>query len=425
MNEISEEEQIRRKYFWMRPFLNEQTRRIWAAVEAKNYGKGSYALLKAAIGIHPAQIRRGKREIDLGYNPLPKGRVRWKGAGHKTLIETDPTLKRDLENLLDPAIWGNPEHPMRWISKSGPNLTKALQALGHKISCATVYVILRKMGYRLQSLKKSHEGRQHPDRNAQFEHIHEKIKEFQRKKQPVISVDAKKVEKLGNLKNNGQEYHLKGQAPKVDAHEFLDREHEKVIPYGVYDITKNKGWVNIGTSYNTAELAVESIRFWWYRMGRLSYRKATDLYITADSGGSNGYRNKLWKTEIQELANEINLNIHVSHYPPGTSKWNKIEHRLFCYISKNWRGRPLVDKETVLNLISHTTTETGLKVKARIDERIYEVGKRVSKSEIEQLNIVLDYFHGDWNYTIFPSKKENPKTKGFTQIRKNFPKILS
>lgn len=306
--------------------------------------------------------------------------------------------------MLNSTTRGDPESPGRRICKSTYQLAKELQKMEHKVCQRSVCNTLYKMGYSLQANRKTQEGKSHPDRNEQFEYINEKVNCFQRKNQPIISVDTSIKENIGNFKAKGQEYHLKGQAIKVNIHDFPDKNKGKAVPYGIYDLTRNNGWVNVGISGDTAEFAVESIRSWWYQMGKRVYQNATELYITADCGGSNGYRLKLWKTELQELASELNLVIHVSHFPPGTSKWNKIEHRMFSFISKNWRGKPLVDMATVVNLISHTTTQTGLLVKARIDEKVYKTGKKVSNKELLNVNLKSNSFRGEWNYKISPKQ---------------------
>jgi hypothetical protein len=309
--------------------------------------------------------------------------------------------------LVDPVTRGDPESPLLWTSKSTYHLSEALQHQGHVISQRSVYNLLRASGYTLQANRKHDEGASHPDRNAQFEYIYQKVQRFLATRQPVISVDAKKKENLGNFKNPGQEYHPVGQAPRVRVYDFFDKALGKAIPYGVYDLAKDQGWVSVGISHDTAEFAVATIRAWWRKLGKPLYKQATDLYITADGGGSNGSRVRLWKTELQRLAKALHLTIHVSHFPPGTSKWNKIEHRMFSFISKNWRGRPLLDSVTVVNLIGNTKTKTGLKITARLDPKRYTKGRRVSDQELRRVNLQRDPFHGEWNYSILPRPSQH------------------
>jgi transposase len=354
-----------------------------------------------ATGITDKTIRRGLRELQ-GGKGADASRIRQIGGGRKRLTEHDPTIVQDLERLVDPVTRGDPESPLLWTSKSTYHLSEALQQQGHPISQRSVYNLLRESGYTLQANRKRDEGASHPDRNAQFEYIYQKVQCFLATRQPVISVDAKKKENLGNFKNPGLEYHPIGKAPRVRVYDFLDKALGKAIPYGVYDLAKDQGWVSVGISHDTAEFAVATIRTWWQKLGKPLYKHATDLYITADGGGSNGSRVRLWKTELQRLAKALHLTIHVSHFPPGTSKWNKIEHRMFSFISKNWRGRPLLDRVTVVNLIGNTKTKTGLKIMARLDSKRYETGRRVSDQELRRVNLQRDPFHGEWNYSILP-----------------------
>jgi transposase len=397
----SQEAVIREKYTALAGQLTERGRRIWAATEARSYGRGGIAVVYRATGISDKTIRRGMRELRVGAG-AGEGRIRKAGGGRKRLGERDPTVVRDLERLVDPVTRGDPESPLLWTSKSTYNLSAALRQHGHQISQRSVYNLLKERGYTLQSNRKRDEGRSHPDRNEQFDYIYQKMHAFQAATQPVISVDAKKKENLGNFKNPGQEYAPTGKAPQVRVYDFLDPAQGKAIPYGVYDLTEDQGWVSVGISADTAEFAVATIRTWWQQMGKSLYKQATELYITADGGGSNGSRVRLWKTELQRLANDLHLTIHVSHFPPGTSKWNKIEHRLFSFISKNWRGRPLLDGVTVVNLIGNTKTKTGLTLQARLDDRRYEKGRKVSEQEMQLLNISHDPFHGEWNYSLAP-----------------------
>lgn len=395
-------ELLNKKYEQISPYLDEKLLRIWAAVESSVLPRGGVTLLSQITGLARSTIHIGIQEIsgvedDTEINNL---RTRRTGGGRKKIISTDQALQRDLDNLIEPATRGDPENPLRWTSKSTPKLTEELKKLGHKISQRTVYGLLETMHYSMQSNRKNKEGSDHPDRDLQFQYISEKVKDFQKRMQPVISVDTKKKELIGEFKNNGKEWHKKGQPIQVNSHDFPDKDLGKVAPYGVYDLTQNKGWVSIGISYDTAEFAVESIRHWWKEMGQLSYPKATELLITADCGGSNGYRVGLWKKKLKDLATELQIDINVCHFPPGTSKWNKIEHRMFCHITENWRGRPLVSREVVVNLIGSTTTKNGLTIKARLDEKQYEKGIKIPKKELDTLPIIRDEFHGEWNYRI-------------------------
>jgi transposase len=392
---------IREKYAALAAHLTERGRRIWAATEARSYGRGGIAAVYRATGITDKTIRRGVREFRVGRG-TEAGRIRGVGGGRKRLREQDPTLIQDLERLVEPVTRGDPESPLLWTSKSTYHLSEALQQQGHQISQRSVYNLLRESGYTLQANRKRDEGASHPERNAQFEYIYQKVQGFLARTQPVISVDAKKKENLGNFKNPGQEYHPAGKAPQVRVYDFPDTALGKAIPYGVYDLAKDQGWVSVGISHDTAEFAVATIRAWWQQMGKPLYKKATELYITADGGGSNGSRVRLWKTELQRLANALQLTIHVSHFPPGTSKWNKIEHRMFSFISKNWRGRPLLDSVTVVNLIGNTNTKTGLTITARLDAKRYKKGRRVSDQDLRRVNLHRDPFHGEWNYSILP-----------------------
>jgi transposase len=401
-----QESVIREKYSAVAAHLTERGRRIWAATEARSYGRGGIAAVYRATGITDKTIRRGMRELRVGRG-AEGGRIRHVGGGRKCLTEHDPTLVQDLERLVDPVTRGDPESPLLWTSKSTYHLSEALQAQGHEISQRSVYNLLRESGYTLQANRKRDEGASHPDRNAQFDYIYRKVQSFLARTQPVISVDAKKKENLGNFKNVGQEYHPAGKAPRVRVYDFPDKALGKAIPYGVYDLAKDQGWVSVGISHETAEFAVATIRAWWRRMGKPLYKHATELYITADGGGSNGSRVRLWKTELQRLANALHLTIHVSHFPPGTSKWNKIEHRLFSFISKNWRGRPLLDRVTIVNLIGNTKTKTGLTIRARLDPKRYEKGRRVSDQALRRVNLHCDPFHGEWNYSIAPQSSLN------------------
>lgn len=329
-------------------------------------------------------------------------RIRRPGGGRKRLTERDPTLLEDLESLVEPVTRGDPVSPLRWTCKSTTRLAIELEARGHPISQRTVCDLLVELGYSLQSNRKTKEGAAHPDRNAQFEHIAEMVKKFKERRQPVISIDAKKKELIGEFKNAGREWNPKGNPVAVYVHDFADPELGKVVPYGVYDLTANQGWVSVGIDHDTAEFAVASIRRWWYERGQPIYPEATDLLMTADCGGSNGHRVRLWKLQLQDLADELGMTVHVCHFPPGTSKWNKIEHRMFCHISQNWRGRPLISTEVVVNLISNTTTSKGLHIRAALDESRYRTGIKVTDEEFGSIALERDSFHGEWNYSIKP-----------------------
>jgi transposase len=393
-------EQLKQKYIELSFCLNEKGKRIWAAIEARSYGRGGVTLVCRATKLSTATVYRGFRDLD--DNNLDRSRVRSTGGGRKKLTVVQPNLLSSLNNLVDPTAKGDPETPLKWTSKSVRKLADELNRNGHKICPKSVSTLLKALGYSLQANKKTLEHSQHQDRDKQFQHINRIASQMQSNGFPVISVDTKKKENIGNYKNNGQEFEKKRCPKLVNGHDFTDKNLGKVVPYGVYDIGKNKGWVSVGISSDTAEFAVNSIRTWWYSMGINEYQNATKLMITADCGGSNGYRVRLWKKELQSLANEIKLQIYVCHFPPGTSKWNKIEHRLFSYISKNWRGHPLITRETVVNLISNTSTDAGLTVRAVLDENEYKTGKKVSDEEIALLNIAGDEFHPEWNYSILP-----------------------
>jgi transposase len=396
------EKSLKEEYDVLHGELSEKGRRKWAGFQAQRLGHGGKTAVHRATGLDYKTIKRGIREIE-GGEELEFGRVRQSGGGRKSLTTLYPNLERDLERLLEDSTRGDPENPLKWTSKSTLKLCQALRGKGYQISQRSVCTLLEVLGYSLQANRKTKEGGNHPDRDAQFSFINNKVKEFQKAKQPVISVDTKKKELIGNYKNAGREYHKKGQTPEVNVYDFLDEEKGKVAPYGVYDLDKNQGWVSVGISSDTAEFAVNSIRSWWNEMGQETYKNATCLYINADGGGSNGSRNRLWKKELQKFANDMNLEIHVSHFPPGTSKWNKIEHRLFSFISTNWRGKPLIDRVTVVSLIANTTTKTGLKIKVKLDERNYKTGIKVSEKEMQLLNLHKDTFHGEWNYFIKPN----------------------
>jgi len=401
---------VRQKYEALAPLLHEKARRCWAACEALSLGRGGISLVAAATRLSRPTIRRGIAEIQAGDHdsgdPHPnRPRIRQPGGGRYSIAQADDTLIPDLKRLIDPATRGDPMSPLLWTCKSTRTLADALIEMGHDLSHQTVGRLLVDLGYSLQTNRKTEEGKDHPDRDAQFEHINAQVRAHQRRGQPVVSVDTKKKEIVGNYKNPGQEWEPKGQPRRVKSKDFPDKQLGKVAPYGVYDLTANEGWVSVGISRDTAEFAVESVRRWWDRMGRAVYPGSRELLITADAGGSNGSRNRLWKVCLQDLADETGLRIAVCHFPPGTSKWNKIEHRMFCHITENWRGRPLVSRAVVVNLIGSTRTRTGLQIQAELDANTYDKGIKVTKQEMESVRLKRDKFHGDWNYRIEPHTK--------------------
>lgn len=391
---------IVRKFSVMAPVLDERARRLWAAAESVAIGYGGDALVSAATGLARETIRNGRRELAQGVGPSV--RIRRAGAGRPALDQTQPGLTAALEALVEPVTRGDPMSPLRWTCKSRAKLTAALTTQGWLVSSTTVGRLLNALGYRLRSVRKSREGTSHPDRNAQFEHINATAAGFLQRGQPVISVDTKKKELVGDFKNAGREWQPAGTPEVVRVHDFPGDAVGKAIPYGVYDMARNEAWVSVGRDHDTPAFAVASIRQWWKMMGRQAYPEATALLITADAGGSNGYRSRAWKTELQRLSDDLQLAMHVSHFPPGTSKWNKIEHRLFCHITENWRGRPLRTFETVVELIGHTTTAMGLRVKAQLDPRRYATGQVVTRAEMADLALHPHSFHGDWNYELRP-----------------------
>src|SRR5580704_7741226 len=393
---------IESKYRGLCEELSEFTRRRWAAVEAVSLGRGGVSAVSAATGLAHSTIRRGIRELNGGATP-PEGRERRQGAGRKRLDVLDPALKLSLERLVEPESRGDPQSPLRWTCKSTRRLAKELTAQGHAVGPTTVRHLLKAAGYSLQANRKTREGETHPDRDAQFRHINRRVQAQQRQGQPAVSVDTKKKEPLGKMKNPGSEWRPKRKPREVNVHDFPDPRKGKAVPYGVYDLSHNEAWVSVGVSSDTAEFAVETIRAWWKRLGRRRHPAARRLLITADSGGSNSCRNRLWKVELQRLSNEIGLEIEVCHFPPGTSKWNKIEHRLFCHVTRNWRGRPLETYEIVVSLIGSTTTESGLTVHAELDAGRYEKGRKVSDEEFTAVNLTPSRFHGEWNYVIRPN----------------------
>jgi transposase len=395
---------IENKYQGLSDELSERGRRRWAAVEAVSLGRGGISVVSAATGLAHSTIRRGVLELNTADTP-PTGRQRRDGAGRRRAEVVDPSVKAALERLVEPESRGDPQSPLRWTCNSTRRLSKELTAQGHPIGPSTVRQLLKKAGYSLQANRKTREGKSHPDRDAQFRFINGRVKAQQRRGQPAISVDTKKKETLGNLKNAGQAWRPQGKPREVDTHDFPDPRKGKAVPYGVYDLRHNEAWVSVGISGDTAEFAVESIRCWWKRLGRRRHRPADRLLITADSGGSNSSRNRLWKVELQKLSDETGLEIEVCHFPPGTSKWNKIEHRLFCHVTRNWKGQPLETFEIVVNLIGSTTTEAGLKVYAKLDASTYEKGRKVSDEEFAQVNLKPSRFHGEWNYVIRPHQQ--------------------
>jgi transposase len=397
------------KYRALAGRLDEATLRLWAAVEARAFGRGGVSAVAEAIGVSRTTIYAGLEELDAagavsGAAPAAATlkRVRAKGGGRKKLTDKDATLLQDLDALVEPTARGDPMSPLRWTCKSTPRLAQELAERGHTVSQRSVCDLLAQLGYSLQSTRKTREGSHHPDRDAQFQHIAGLVAEYQAAGDPVISVDTKKKELVGDFKNGGREWQPKGRPERVRVHDFIDPALGKVAPYGVYDVAANQGWVSVGIDHDTAAFAVETIRRWWKEMGHPRYQRARRLLITADGGGSNGYRVRLWPVELQKLADELALTIEVCHLPPGTSKWNKIEHRMFCHITNNWRGRPLVSREVVVDLIGSTTTDTGLRIRSQLDENTYEAGIKVSDLELAELALERDAFHGEWNYRLCP-----------------------
>jgi DDE family transposase len=400
--------QIAAKYRSLDELMDERMRRQWAAAEAQAYGWGGLQAVSGAIGMSPNTIRKGLGELaarEANPDEPVSTRLRREGGGRKRCSEADPELIEALARLVEPVTRGDPMSPLRWTCKSTSNLAEELTRQGHGVSPRTVGRLLSADGYSLQSNRKTKEGGSHPDRNAQFEHINRTVKAFQHRGQPVISVDTKKKELIGEFKNGGREWRPKGEPEEVKVHDFIDAELGKVIPYGVYDVSENKGWVSVGIDHDTARFAAEAIRRWWKKMGVKRYGDARELLITADGGGSNGSRCRLWKVALQELATKLQLPIHVCHFPPGTSKWNKIEHRMFCHITQNWRGRPLVSHEVIIQLIANTRTKAGLKIRAELDTGRYPTGIKISDDELATLRLKPAKFHGDWNYALLPARK--------------------
>jgi len=431
---VDEHARVRAKYAALWPFLDERRRRLWAANEALALGRGGVKLVAAATGLARSTLGDGLRELRAAQTaPVPGGpegagagvraapvvadrptrldrehRQRRPGGGRKALTHHDPDLLRALEALVEPTTRGDPQSPLRWTTKSTRKLAAELTGQGHPVSAATVATLLRQLKYRLHALRKTTEGASHPDRDAQFKHISTTVQQFQERGQPVVSIDAKKKELVGDFKNGGREWQPEGQPERVRVHDFPDKTLGKVTPYGVFDLTANQGWVSVGTDHDTAAFAVATVQRWWEQMGTPLYAGATDLLITADGGGSNSSRGRLWKVELQRLADATGLRVHVCHFPPGTSKWNKIEHGLFSHITQNWRGRPLVSHEVIVELIGHTTTQTGLRIQAELNTRPYPTGTKVSDAALDAVQLTPDPFHGDWNYTIAPAERVPP-----------------
>jgi len=396
---------VRRKFELLCPLMNERMRRHWAACEALTLQRGGIALVARATGLSRTTIWAGLRELQHPEDvpaDLPPERSRSAGAGRPSLEATDPTLVKDLEALVEATTRGDPQSPLRWTCKSTRNLAEELNRQGHAISYRTVAALLHDLDYSLQANRKTREGASHPDRDAQFEHISRQVRVFQRARQPVVSVDTKKRELIGDFKNAGQEWRPAGDPEEVRAKDFPDKRLGKVTPAGVYDLSHNEGWVSVGIDHNTSQFVTETIRRWWREMGAPLYPGADRLLVTVDAGGSNGYRCRLWKVALQQLADSTGLRIMVCHFPPGTSKWNKIEHRMFCHITKNWRGKPLLSHAVVVNLIGNTKTKAGLHIEAKLDTNAYETGIEVSDEELAAVQIERATFHGEWNYTISP-----------------------
>ena len=414
---MDEAQAVEAKYRALSNRLDEATLRLWAAAEARSLGRGGVTSVAKATGLSRTTIYAGLAEVEkadkkaggrrkaavVPLGAIPK-RIRAPGGGRKRLTEINASLLADLDALVEPLSRGDPMSALRWTCKSTTRLAEELAQLGHQVSQRTVCDLLAQLNYSLQSVRKTREGAQHPDRDAQFRYIAQMVGRYQRQRQPVISVDTKKKELIGDFKNAGREWQPAGQPEQVRVHDFIDKDLGKVAPYGVYDLTANEGWVSVGIDHDTAEFAVQSIKRWWTEMGRALYGKAKRLLITADCGGSNGYRVRLWRVELQRLADELGLQVQVCHFPPGTSKWNKIEHRMFCHITNNWRGRPLLTRQVVVNLIGSVSTAQGLRVKAALDENSYEAGIKVSDADLDAVSIERDEFHGEWNYRIRPRR---------------------
>jgi transposase len=396
--------QLAEKYAAIRETLSERGARRWAAAEARSLGHGGIKAVAVASGLSRRTVERGIKELAglAGSAPLPAGASRRSGAGRKSLKSKTPELADDLDGLVDPVTRGDPESPLRWTSKSTAKLAGQLQAMGHRISARSVATLLKHLGYSLQSMRKSEEGGRHEDRDAQFQHIARQVAEFHAQGQPAVSIDAKKKELVGAFANKGREWQPKGKPEPANVYDFIDPELGKVTPYGVYDLRRNQGWVSVGIDHDTSEFAVHALRQWWNEMGRAIYPKATRLLITADGGGSNGSRTRLWKVALRDFARETGLEITVCHFPPGTSKWNKIEHRMFAFISLNWRSRALATRQIIVQLIGETTTKSGLKIRAALDEGRYPTGIKVSDQQMATLRLTRHAFHPEWNYSLAP-----------------------
>lgn len=410
MHDADKVQAIQSRFLALSPLLDERARRQWAAAEAQAYGWGGRLHVSLATGISPNTISKGLKELQARQGhpvpPLPI-RLRREGAGRKCVEESNPGLSGALERLVGPTTRGDPMSPLRWTCKSTYELADELTRQGHPVGPRTVSRLLKDAGYSLQGNRKTKEGTNHPDRNAQFEYINASALGFMRQGQPVISVDTKKKELVGDFRNGGREWVPKGEPDEVRVHDFLDVKLGKAIPYGVYDVTKNEGWVSVGIDHDTSRFAAQAIARWWRKMGRKHYQgRAKRILIMADGGGSNGSRSRLWKVALQELANQLGMPVHVCHFPPGTSKWNKIEHRMFCHITKNWRGRPLVSHEVIVNLIANTTTKAGLRIKAELDSAKYPTGIKVTDDEFDALHLHGKKFHSDWNYCLKPETKK-------------------
>jgi hypothetical protein len=406
MQDAKVEARIRRKYRSLAVEMDERRRRQWAAAEARELGWGGISLVARATGLSRPTILAGARELDDSTKQRVAfgTRVRRPGGGRRLLTDVDPDLMTALESLVEPMTRGDPESPLRWTCKSTARLAEELTHQHHPVTDRTVAMLLKQAGYSLQANRKTREGASHPDRNAQFEYVNGCVRRFHRRGEPAISVDTKKKELVGDFKNGGREWRPRGVPEDVRVHDFLDKTLGKAIPYGVYDILNNQGWVSVGIDHDTAQFAVNSIRRWWQQMGQRRFPRATQLLITADGGGSNSHRSRLWKVSLQGLADELGLKLFVCHFPPGTSKWNKIEHRLFSFITQNWRGRPLVSHQAIVNLIASTTTRTGLSVRAALDTNHYDTAVKVTNDELARLRLQPQKFHGDWNYTITPRR---------------------
>jgi hypothetical protein len=409
MHDATTIERIRRKFGSLSPAMDERLRRYWSASEALELGWGGVSIVAEATGMSRTTIAVGIRELRVQQTSdmQPTARIRRPGGGRKHLVDIDLGLWAALDALVDPMTRGDPESPLRWTCKSVRRLAAELARQNHPASPGTVAAVLREAGYSLQANRKTREGADHPDRNAQFEYISGQVQRVQGRGQPVVSVDTKKKELVGDFKNAGQEWQPQGRPEEVRMHDFPDPDLGKAIPYGVYDLANNQGWVSVGITHDTAQFAAQTIRRWWQDMGMKRFPRARELMITADGGGSNSSRSRLWKVALQELADQIGLKLQVCHFPPGTSKWNKIEHRLFSFITKNWRGKPLVSHQAIVNLIASTTTKTGLLVRAALDTTYYETKRKVSNQELAQVKLTPAEFHGEWNYSIAPRKKNS------------------